>query len=236
MNPGFVYFDLDDTLLDHRSAERAALKDVTDYVWTEADGERVAEIQRRYHERNLELWHAYAAGEIGRAELRHLRFAHIVEYYDLPHSWSELDTFYMQRYGHYWREVVGAREAFETIARRLPVGVITNGFADTQREKLQRFPFIERRSRAVVISEEVGFLKPDPRLFLHAERAAGVVGGVILYVGDSFRSDVLGALNAGWKAAWFTPADSTEELPDDVFAFSAWDELVGALCGTPDVV
>ncbi len=236
MKPHFVYFDLDDTLLDHRSAERAALKDVIEYVWGETNGQRVTDIQERYHERNLDLWHAYSAGEIGRSELRHLRFSHIVEHYNLSQSWSELDTLYMERYGHHWREMAGARAAFEAIAQRVPVGVITNGFAATQRQKLQRFPFIEQWSRAVVISEEVGFLKPDRRLFSHAERAAGVAGPKILYVGDSYRSDVLGALNAGWKAAWFAPDEPQDELPEHVFAFSDWGELVGELFESPKTV
>ncbi len=235
MNPRFVYFDLDDTLLDHRSAERAALRDLTLRIWTDASGERITDIQRRYHDRNLDLWHAYAAGEIGRDDLRRLRFKHVVEHYNLTQPWSELDTYYMDRYGHHWQEVAGARNAFETIAKHVPVGVITNGFADTQRQKLRRFPFIERLSRALVISEEVGYLKPDLRLFVHAEQAAGVEGRDILYVGDSYRSDILGAVNAGWNAAWFSPRDVAEALPDRVFAFGRWEELVGALCGSPDV-
>ena len=39
--------------------------------------------------------------------------------------------------------------------------------------------------------------KPDPVVFQHAIRNYGIPGGEILYVGDNYYADVVGAKNAG---------------------------------------
>jgi FMN phosphatase YigB (HAD superfamily) len=57
----------------------------------------------------------------------------------------------------------------------------------------------------VVISEEVGIAKPDPRIFAPALRAVGVEAGDVLYVGDSVTSDMAAARNAGMDFCWLNP-------------------------------
>ena len=221
----FVYFDLDDTLLDHRRAERDALADVAKTIWQSQTDGYTARVQDAYAEHNRELWHAYADGEITRDQLRELRFTHLIDRFSISGmSWRDLDVLYMKRYAQHWREVSGARAAFELLASQMPVGVITNGFADVQHAKLSRFPFIRDLSSAIVISEEVGFMKPDRRLFARAEAMAGVPGDQILYVGDSYRSDVLGAVQAGWTAAWYSDAPEVD-LPERAFAFEEWSRF-----------
>ncbi len=225
----FVYFDLDDTLLDHRRAERDALRDLSRRLW---DGEfetYASQMRDSYHDRNRELWHSYANGEIDRLTLRELRFRHLIDAFDIcDATWQDLDEYYMERYAVYWREVDGARDAFEAAAERVDVGLITNGFADVQHAKLQRFPFYRQKSTSIVISEEVGFLKPDLRLFKRAEEMAGVSGDGILYVGDSYRSDVLGAVAAGWAAAWYS-GEREREMPERSFVFSDWSDLLAKI-------
>lgn len=230
--PRFVYFDLDDTLLDHSGAEREALRDLAREILGLADDSPVIErLQHAYHDRNRELWADYSARRITKDELRCKRFEHIADTFANGATWTELDSFYMERYADHWRPVDGALSLFEWVADRYPVGIITNGFASTQHAKLDRFPMIREVSRAVIISEEVGHLKPDRRLFLHAEHAAGEPGDSILYVGDSLRSDVEGALAAGWRAAWYTEREVPVELAANVFAFREWPKFQQYLAG-----
>ncbi|MBT8399251.1 MAG: HAD-IA family hydrolase [Rhodothermia bacterium] len=222
----FVYFDLDDTLLNHRRAERHALLDLSRRLWDGKSESYVSRLRDSYHARNRELWHAYADGEIDRLTLQELRIRHLIDEFNIRDTtWQDLDKYYMAQYAVHWQEVDGARAAFEAVAERVKVGLITNGFADVQHAKLERFPVFRQKSSAVVISEEVGVLKPDRRLFERAEEMAGVSGDAILYVGDSYRSDVLGAVAAGWVAAWFSE-DREREMPERSFAFSDWSELL----------
>lgn len=51
----------------------------------------------------------------------------------------------------------------------------------------------------VFISCEVGCEKPDPRIFAAVEKNLGASGPQILHVGDSYRHDVEGGRNRGWR-------------------------------------
>ena len=56
--------------------------------------------------------------------------------------------------------------------------------------------------RFQVFSQQLGFEKPDPRLFGHALSLAGCAPDELLHVGDSLQEDVLGANRAGVRSAW----------------------------------
>lgn len=223
----FVYFDLDDTLLDHRHAEQMALGDVCEAFAQHFGHVPVERVREVYHAQNVELWRRYGAGEIDKPELRQLRFELLLDTLAIEGADAgTLDAHYMDRYARYWTIHEEARAAFHAIADRFPVGVLTNGFFEVQEAKLAQFPEIRDRLAATVVSEEVGYFKPHPALFAHAAEVAGTKPDAILYVGDSFRSDVEGALRAGWQAAWFTSEQDESGGEEPFFRFSDWNDLV----------
>lgn len=90
-------------------------------------------------------------------------------------------------------------------ARGAVLGVITNGPAEHQRNKahtlgVQRWIPEER----ILVSGEVGIVKPDLRIFRIAEERMGLDPETmdIWFVGDSFANDIAGAAGAGWKTIW----------------------------------
>ena len=228
----FVYFDLDDTLLDHSYAEHLALKDLHEDATLPLVARSFGDVHQAYRKINPVVWKKYSAGEFTKVQAKVGRFEQLLGALDLPsprsnsneHSDSaiELADRYLACYADHWRPIDGAFESFELIAASLPVGILTNGFSEIQRAKLKRFPELADRSNALVISEEIGHLKPDLRLFEKAAADAGVSPSSILYVGDSLHSDVGGGLGAGWKVAWFT--DQSHDS-DNVMTFKEWDKL-----------
>jgi YjjG family noncanonical pyrimidine nucleotidase len=227
MDPEFVYFDLDDTLLDHQQAERNALADVRDRYGTIFGALSVDELQETYHTINAPLWRKYADGEIGKQTVQQQRFERLLASVDATHADATLVArYYMQRYAEHWTFISGARDAFEAVAERYPVGVITNGFAEVQEKKLEQFPVLRERAEAVVLCEDAGVLKPNPRAFDHATEEAGVKHRDVLYVGDSYRSDVQGAQPVGWRVAWYARHGTNGQSTNDrSFSFTDWATL-----------
>lgn len=225
----FVYFDLDDTLLDHRSAERRGLGDVLATYRDHFDGVTLDRLHEVYHGHSVPLWRRYSLSEIDKETLQRHRFAHTLATLEIETLDPDaVNTHYLDCYARYWAFPRAAREAFHTIADRYPVGLLTNGFAEVQRAKLARFPELQDRAQAVIISENVGVMKPHPRLFAHATEQAEVPPEAILYVGDSYTSDVQGAHDAGWQMAWFKQDGHTpdeHERAGDAFCFQAWPAL-----------
>jgi HAD superfamily hydrolase (TIGR01509 family) len=67
--------------------------------------------------------------------------------------------------------------------------------------------------KAIVVSQRVGAIKPDPRMFDAAEKALGTPPGSILHVGDDWAADVVGAKRAGWRAAYLPGRPPDSPLP-----------------------
>jgi putative hydrolase of the HAD superfamily len=196
MSYKFIYFDLDDTLLNHRKAEKLALSE----IWLEFELNQlvtVEQLQETYHHINVFLWEMYGRAEITREELQKTRFERTLFRIGSTLSWREIGDRYMQQYQEHWSWIQGAKSAFDRIKSTFPVGILTNGFAETQRIKLHKFD-LDRQDIITIISEEVGIMKPQPGIFEAATKASGVSASEILYVGDSYSSDVLGGAGFGW--------------------------------------
>ena len=66
----------------------------------------------------------------------------------------------------------------------------------------------------LVSSEEAGAEKPALSFFARCVEKAGFGKKECLFVGDSLRKDVLGALDAGLQAVWYGPESPAEERED----------------------
>ncbi|MFH1567154.1 MAG: HAD family hydrolase, partial [Gemmatimonadota bacterium] len=90
---------------------------------------------------------------------------------------------------------------------------------------------LEGAFQCVLLSEEVGVRKPDPRIFHQACAALGAEPGKVVYVGDSYRNDVVGARNAGLLSCWYNPGGAAPEDPQvrPDFHIRRLDQLPGVL-------
>lgn len=86
-------------------------------------------------------------------------------------------------------------------AHGLKLGLLTNGFAETHREKITLLA-IEQFFDAIFIADEVGLLKPDPAIFRHACGEMGVEPSRTAMVGDRYERDIIGAHEAGLFTVW----------------------------------
>jgi putative hydrolase of the HAD superfamily len=110
----------------------------------------------------------------------------------------------------------------DALQGRFRLGIVSNGNSYPERCGLGgRFEF-------VVLSQDHGVEKPDPRLFEVALRLVGCAPGQLLHVGDSYASDVVGARLAGVRSVWLN-RDGSEHAggvqPD--FEIRDLRELIG---------
>ena len=224
----YIYFDLDDTLLNHKKAEQNGLRDIYNKIpalqVVSAD-----ELLRVYAQINRGLWIEYAQGIIDRSTLHRRRFQESFEALGIDGELYEYaGSIYMEYYRTHWEWMKGAKQAFLKLYEYYETGVITNGFAETQRMKIRQFEF-DKMCSTIIISEEFGLMKPDPAIFNEATQQAGYAPEHILYVGDSLSSDVDGALNAGWNMAWYNPKNLPSEGREPHLNFQDFQELTDVL-------
>jgi 2-haloacid dehalogenase len=126
---------------------------------------------------------------------------------------------YIRAYQHRWLEMLGGLVAgmeallLELHAAGAPLYAITNWSAETFPLARRTFPVLEMFDDAVVVSGEVGLVKPDPRIFELALRRFGLAPDRCLFIDDN-EENVVAAGLLGMRAQRFTDAASLRGHPD----------------------
>ena len=96
----------------------------------------------------------------------------------------------------------GALETVEELKRLgVKLALVTNGAAEPQRAKVERFD-LARLFDHVQIEGEAGFGKPEEQAYLHAMRALGVGPHETWMVGDNLEWEVAAPQRLGIFAIW----------------------------------
>jgi 2-haloacid dehalogenase len=86
--------------------------------------------------------------------------------------------------------------------------IVTNGAKEVQDACYYQSP-IAPFIKAIVISEEIGFAKPDPTIFeIACQRSGWLDKSTTLVVGDSLSSDIAGGQAYGVDTCYFNPSGS----------------------------
>ncbi len=218
-----VFFDLDDTLYDHRTASRAALRALRD-DYPSLRRRPVEWLFSRYAQA-LETGHRrLMAGRLTPANARVLRMRFLFRGAGEELSAREAThrmELYRTVYQAHERSIPGSAALLRSLRRRHRVGILSNNRTREQRGKLARIglaPLID----LLVTSEMTGWAKPDRRIFTYALRAAGVEARGAVMVGDSWAADIRGAIDAGMPAVWFNRDGAPLPEPLPVAAIARW--------------
>ena len=213
-----VLFDLDDTLFDHEYCARTALESVRSAHACFAPVEAVA--LQRSHAAILEELHTQVmAGRVDLDVARVERFRRLFESagVDADHTLAaEAAHTYRRRYLESRRAVAGAATLLQMARQRARIGIVSNNLLEEQQDKL-RCCRLDRYVDVLLVSEEAGVSKPDPRIFQIALERLGSRPDEAVMVGDSWSADIVGARGAGIRAIWFNREDgATPSDPADV--------------------
>jgi YjjG family noncanonical pyrimidine nucleotidase len=211
-----VLFDLDDTLFDHRHCARSALSAL--HAAHAAFQSHPFDDFERLHARLLEELHRRVAiGEVALDVARQERFRRL---FDTLGAAADDETValaaatYRDGYRRLRQPVPGAAALLAAVKPHARIGIVSNNLREEQEDKL-RHCGLDRDVDVLVVSEDVGISKPDPRIFDIALEQLGVTAGEAVMVGDSWTADIAGARAAGIRAIWFNPTGHAKPEPDD---------------------
>ncbi len=88
--------------------------------------------------------------------------------------------------------------------------IITNGSTQRQKAKIINTN-LNSCFEIIIISEEVGFSKPDKRIFELALNKLNVKPEDALFIGDDLEKDIGGCQNANIKGIWFNPLNNKND-------------------------
>lgn len=227
-----IVFDLDDTLYEQQAPFASAISSLFPAF---PKSEMNALFIRFRHYSDLHYMKSIT-GEWSLAKMRYERIRLALADFAFVPSDPELEAF-QAAYDHALQTIALPAEIVASLnflnQHEVPLGVITNGPVSRQEDKitaLQLTRWIDPEK--IIISDAVQIQKPDPEVFHLMEKRLDLAPESLLYIGDSFDNDVIGAKAAGWSVWWFNhqgreiPSGQTAIYEEEIKSF---EELNKAL-------
>ncbi|NMB07842.1 MAG: noncanonical pyrimidine nucleotidase, YjjG family, partial [Tissierellia bacterium] len=194
MNYEVLIFDADDTLFDFRKSEEYAIKNTMIDFNIEYKREKHLNMYRNI---NDALWKKYEKGNITQKKLKIERFKIFSEKLNITFDEDEFAKVYMKYLASSSFLYKESMPLIKDLHKDYKLLIITNGLSDVQNNRIRKSP-IGKYFEDIIISEEVGFQKPNPEIFEYAlRRFNGIDKNKFLMIGDSLTSDIKGGINFG---------------------------------------
>lgn len=201
-----IFFDLDNTLWDHRKNAYLTLKDL--FARTEIESKyqiNFEDFHTKYDQINERLWEQIRDGEIDKDYLREHRFYDTFLFFGIDDK--ELGQYFET---NFLDEIVannelvdGAKDLLDYLrAKNYHLHIISNGFYDVTHRKIEGSgisPYFD----SVTSADEVGTRKPNPDIFELALGKAKAEKDASMMVGDDWIADVVGAQRFGIDVIFF---------------------------------
>lgn len=197
-----IIFDADETLFDFSKSEKYALKN--------AIIEHSIEYNESYHlplykKINIAIWREFERGEITQKELKVERFRRFLKAAQHSVDASAFGDSFMSHLAKASFLFDGVETMIETMSEKFRLIIITNGLTRVQKNRIRQSviaPYFER----IIISEEIGYAKPNPMIFIKGLEGLELPEkSEIVMIGDSLTSDIPGGVQYGIDTVWYNP-------------------------------
>lgn len=222
----WLLFDLDGTLFDYDAGEEAALirtfaKHRIPYQPDYLDV---------YRDINHHIWSDFEKGLITQTSIKKTRFRLFADALKIGIDVTTFNADYLNHLSAETHMVDGAEALIKNLCRRYDMALVTNGLKDVQRPRINASP-IGTLFKEIIISEEIGFAKPDQRFFdITFERIGSPPRETVLLIGDSLSSDMQGGTRYQIDTCWYNPgrkeATARVQITHEITSISQIDKLL----------
>jgi YjjG family noncanonical pyrimidine nucleotidase len=228
----WILFDADHTLFDFDRSARISLQGTLDKYGIAHTEETLED----YFVINRACWREYEEGKIDRGTLTRRRFELFFEKIGIDGVDPLMfHATYMSQLPEHPYFLEGAPGVLDVVGQFFRMGIITNGLQEVQRPRLLKSG-IAHLFELIVVSGEIGLVKPDPAYFAYAHREMKMPEkDRVLVVGDSLYSDMHGGMTYGFRTCWYNPSGSpaTEDIQPD-YEVRSHAELIELVIGEMD--
>ncbi len=174
--------------------------------------------------------------QVSRESYLEAHYECILNYVAMERGWELSSELKQKALKVYYRDIYSQRRVYPDAVATLNalkaagvrLGLVSNttnpGFMkDLEREQFGLAPYFD----FAIYSSEVPFRKPHPSIFKLAIKRVGTLPEKILFVGDNYEADIVGAHNVGMATAWIN-RDGTDqpEGPTPDYRLTGLEELL----------
>jgi putative hydrolase of the HAD superfamily len=202
-----IYFDIDRTLWDLKTNSDKTLSELLDRYFPELNT-KLDEFLSVFYTENEKFWKRYRDGEISKEYLRDNRFNHVINLMGLnkPDIAKQMGDAFVKEAPFKTALFPNTLETLEYLKnKKYRLFLLTNGFVEVQISKIRESklePYFEK----MITSEEVGYQKPNKKIFEYALKTVNAKKSESLMIGDDLHNDIFGAKNFGMDTVFFNPA------------------------------
>jgi len=201
-----IFFDLDNTLWDHRRNAYLTIKDLFDKeeitLKCNIDFE---EFHSAYHEINEKLWEQIRDGEIDKEYLRKHRFYDTFKRFGIDNLELSMyfEEHFLDKILNYNHLVEGAEYILDYLkAKDYTLHIISNGFQEVTERKCI-LSGIDHYFQTITSADSVGIRKPNPEIFEYSLGLTKAQKEESILIGDDWIADVIGAQQFGMDVIFF---------------------------------
>jgi putative hydrolase of the HAD superfamily len=211
-----VVFDYGNTLIEFSARQAHACDDRLADSLTALFGPHDPHALRRIRRADRNAPYAGDPPEYLENDLPAITRATVNALYGRDPSDAELQTLLQTRFDAFVEVVTADPDTLPVLDRLAPrfrLALLSNyPDAPAIRESLRRTG-LARFLDPVLVSADIGRVKPHPLPFRLMQEALALPPDAILYVGDNWLADVQGSRRAGWRSAWVTRWAPPEDMP-----------------------
>lgn len=212
-----LFLDWDDTIGDFKHAAIRSLQEIYTTHHLEEAFPCFEDYYNCYHPHNVWLWDEYGHDRVTKEYLEFDRFFYPLLLAPKPiptgraaEMAQEMAKEHLRHTTEFFSPIPHAVEVVRLLAEHYPLVVVSNGFKEVQYKKIDRSGLTDC-FQDVVLSEEVGCQKPNPRIYEIALQRNGWQADEVLMIGDSWTSDIQGAINAGIDQLWIHDSEQGQD-------------------------
>ncbi len=211
-----IFFDLDNTLWDFTANSRLAMKQTLEENDILPKSVVFDDFFGIYEQINKSLWSDYHSRKITKQILIVERFSRSLSEFGLSDlDWKEINRLYLENMAIQTGLFPNTLETLGILkSKGYRMHIITNGFKEVQRAKLANCG-LEGFFTKVFISEELQTSKPHRQIFEHALKSTNASKKKSIMIGDSWETDIAGALDFGMDQIMFLNG-GLHELPEEI--------------------
>jgi len=205
MKYSWLLFDADGTLFDFDKSQEKALE----RTFAEMNIEFKQEYHAVYTRVNKIMWEQREQGLLAVADLKTKRFEIFFKEIRISADSVNAGKNYLRFLSRESHLLDGAEKLIRELNQKYNMVLLTNGLTSVQKPRFQDSP-ITHYFKEIIISEEVGFSKPQKEIFdLTFSRIDNPPKDKVVIIGDNLGSDILGGVNYGIDTIWYNAAGNT---------------------------
>lgn len=197
-----IFFDADDTLVDHKQCEKEALL----YLFDKIGKDYKEQYQDIFRPLDRKLWDSVAhnLNPVPKSEIPEYRFKKFFKQIGLEYNdFKKANEFFQDGLSNSVSLIDNAYDIIKYLYYKdYQLYVVTNGLIKLQKPRITNSK-ISKYISDIIVSEEVNSGKPNPKIFNVLLNKINLKSNEVIMIGDSLEKDIKGAENANIKAIWY---------------------------------